>query len=208
MKLDKGKEFWQRLNVSGSQKKYILTLLVLAMIGAGAIILGNVLAPEAPRGQAVPTEEHLREAKGGDGTASALAQEEERLADDLTQVLSCVEGVGRVRVKVSLQSTAQTAYATENQVSTTKTSEGLQSGGSRTTEENRQEDKLAMQSKSSGISQPVVITEARPQAVGVIVVAEGAGDLAVREQIAGAVQVLLDIPAHKVTVLPMERVEK
>lgn len=208
MKLDKGKEFWQRLNVSGSQKKYILTLLVLAMIGAGAIILGNVLAPEAPRGQAVPTEEHLREAKDGDGTTSALAQEEERLADDLTQVLSCVEGVGRVRVKVSLQSTAQTAYATENQVSTTKTSEGLQSGGSRTTEENRQEDKLAMQSKSSGISQPVVITEARPQAVGVIVVAEGAGDLAVREQIAGAVQVLLDIPAHKVTVLPMERVEK
>lgn len=208
MKLDKGKEFWQRLNVSGGQKKYIITLLILSVIGAGAIVLGNVLTPETSRSQAAPVQENLREAKGEANSTSALAQEEQRLADDLTQVLACVEGVGRVTVKVSLQSTAQTAYATENQVSTTKTNEGMQSGGSRTTEENRQEDKLAMQSMSQGISQPVVITEERPQAVGVIVVAEGAGNQVVREQIANAVQVLLDIPAHKVTVLPMEREEK
>ena len=208
MKLDKGKEFWQRLNVSGSQKKYIATLLVLAMIGAGAIILGNVLAPEAPRSQIAPVEERARETRDKAGSVSALALEEDRLAEELEQVLSCVEGVGRVTVKVSLQSTAQTAYATENQISATRTNEGLQSGGNRTTEENREENKLAMQSMSQGISQPVVITESRPQAVGVIVVAQGAGDLAVREQIASAVQVLLDIPAHKVTVLPMEREEK
>ena len=161
MKLDKGREFWQRLNVSGSQKKYIMTLVILALIGAGAIVLGNVLMPETPHSQITPLKESQQEAKGEADSLSALAQEEERLADDLTQVLSCVEGVGRVSVKVSLQSTAQTTYATENQVSTTKTNEGMQSGGSRTTEENREEDKLAMQSMAQGISQPVVITEAR-----------------------------------------------
>ena len=163
MKLDEGRAFWQRLNLSGSQKKYIATLLVLSVIGAGAIVLGNVLAPEEePRGGAVLTQDTQRESKNEVSSASALAQEEKRLADDLMQVLSCVQGVGRVTVKVTLQSTAQTAYATENQLSTTKTNEGLQSGGSRTTEENRQEDKLAMQSMSQGISQPVVIMEERP----------------------------------------------
>ena len=65
-----------------------------------------------------------------------------------------------------------------------------------------------MQSMSQGISQPVVIMEERPKAVGVIVVAEGADNLAVREQVANAIQVLLDIPAHKVTVLPMEKEDK
>ena len=206
MKLDKA--FWERLNLSGSQKKYIATLLVLSVIGAGAIVLGNVLAPEQPHGGTALAQDTQRESKRETSNASALAQEEDRLAEDLTQVLSCVQGVGRVTVKVTLQSTAQTAYATENQLSTTKTNEGLQSGGSRTTEENRQEDKLAMQSMSQGISQPVVIMEERPKAVGVIVVAEGADNLAVREQVANAVQVLLDIPAHKVTVLPMEKEDK
>ena len=208
MKLDKDGAFWQRLNLSGSQKKYIATLLILSVIGAGAIVLGNVLTPKEAHNESALVQETQREGKREAGSLSALAQEEQRLADDLTQVLSCVEGVGEVTVKVTLKSTAQTSYATENQISTTKTNEGLQSGGSRTTEENRQEDKLAMQSMSQGISQPVVIMEERPEAVGVIVVAEGAGSLAVREQIANAVQVLLDIPAHKVTVLPMEKEDK
>ena len=171
----------------------------------GAILLGNALTPK--KDQIAPVEDMVRKVGSETYQASALAQEEKRLAEELVQVLECVQGVGRVSVKVTLHSSAQMSYATENQISTTKSSEGLQSGGSRTTEENRQEDKLAMESKTQGVSQPVVITEERPQAVGVLVVAEGAADMAVREQLANAVQVLLDIPAHKVTVLPMEKEE-
>ena len=65
MKLDEGRAFWQRLNLSGSQKKYIATLLVLSVIGAGAIVLGNVLAPEEePRGGAVLTQDTQRISAG------------------------------------------------------------------------------------------------------------------------------------------------
>ena len=35
-----------------------------------------------------------------------------------------------------------------------------------------------------------------------MVVAEGAGDLIIKERISQAVQTLLNIPAHRVTVLP------
>lgn len=198
---------WRRLKISGGQKKYIVTLVIISLIGVFSIVLGNMLEPkEAGNGQTLAVDSsHEREKTVL--PQSALAQEEGRLAEELAEVLECVQGVGRVMVKVTLASTTETAYVMENQSSVTKTSEALQSGGNRTTDEARQDDKLAMQSLSQGISQPVVIKESRPQAVGVIVVAEGARDLAVKEQITQAVQVFLDIPAHKVTVLPREQGE-
>lgn len=207
MAQDDGKTFWQRMQVSSSQQRYIFMLLVLSAIGIGAIIMGNVLEPEPKASEGGMIAETVAETKKNEGDWTALAQEEARLAEDLTNALSQIQGVGRVTIKVTLKSSVQKNYATENQYSATKTNDGQQNGNSRTTEENRQEEKLAMQNLTQGVSQPVMIAEERPQAIGVLVVAEGADNLALREQLSSAVQILLDIPAHKVTVLPMEKEE-
>lgn len=207
MAQDDGKTFWQRMQVSSSQQRYIFMLLVLSAIGIGAIIMGNVLEPESKASEGGLIAEAAAETKKNGGDWTALAQEEARLAEDLTNALSQIQGVGRVTIKVTLKSSVQKNYATENQSSATKTNDGQQNGNSRTTEENRQEEKLAMQNLTQGVSQPVMIAEERPQAIGVLVVAEGADNLALREQLSSAVQILLDIPAHKVTVLPMEKEE-
>lgn len=196
---------WQNFNISGGQKKYITILLILSCIGVIAILSSNALQktpakmPEAASlvsGNDTPLDE-----------ASELIRDEERLANDLAEALEAVKGVGEVVVKVTLATTTETQYAQENQTNQTTISEISQNGGTKSTDETREEVKLVMKNNDRGSNEPIIIKQNRPEVVGVIVVADGADNLQIKSQIANAVQVLLDIPPHKVTVLPKAKEE-
>ncbi len=187
--------------INQEQKKYIIFLLLLAFIGVASMILGN----REPK-QAVDDSPSLIP-ETSISTQSELITDEERLAADLTEALEAVKGVGKVVVKVTLATTTETEYAQENQMNQTTISETNQNGSTKSTDETRQEVKLVMKNQNQGSNEPVIIKQNRPQVVGVVVVAEGADDLIIKSQIANAVQVLLDVPPHKVTVLPKAKEE-
>lgn len=68
------------------------------------------------------------------------------------------------------------------------------------------EDKAVLVSQSSGESMPYVIKETLPEIQGIVVLAEGAGNSKLIGEIVEAVQVLFDVPIHKIKVMKMEGV--
>lgn len=121
-----------------------------------------------------------------------------RLAARLENILSTVQGTGRVRVEIHLQRGPHYEYAA-NQVQTERRTEEQDSGGGRrTTTEQRDERDLLV---GRGESNALITQVEASQIAGVLVVAEGASDDRVRAALVQAVATYLDVPVHRVMVL-------
>lgn len=117
-----------------------------------------------------------------DGPAAVETTLESRLED----ILSTVRGAGRVRVLITYSTAGERVAAT---VSTTDESVSETSGGTTATrsEQSREMKQPATISTEGGQS-PIILVEKEPEIRGVIVVAEGAADPAVRLSLQRAVQ--------------------
>lgn len=123
---------------------------------------------------------------------------EAALERELAGILSQVDGAGRVEVSLTLASDGVKSYAFNNKEESRAVEETDKAGGVRkTTETNLAQDVVVSASQS-----PLLIEKKAPLVKGVLVVADGAFDPVIKEQITDAVVTLLDIPASKVRVLP------
>ena len=112
-----------------------------------------------------------------------LRQKEERLAF----ILSQIDGVGRTEVFISWESGIESVIA----FITNETSGGSSSAPAIIT--------------GPGGSRPIVLHEILPRATGVIVVAQGAGEMRVRLSIINAVTATLDVSADRISVFAMRQ---
>ncbi|MBM7867919.1 stage III sporulation protein AH [Heliobacterium gestii] len=186
----------------------------LLAVLAVALLLGVTLmmADERPQGAGIwPGKETapasstpaVDVAKTGRG--AELASQERLLSDRVSNAVSKIEGVGATEVVVSLAQGTRSEYATNNNANNKKIEEKDKSGGTRVTSDSTDSRTVVVVKESSAAKeQPVVVREMRYEIAGVLVVAEGAKDAAVRQNISRAVCTLLDIPAHKVSVFPRE----
>ncbi|MGE5631927.1 MAG: stage III sporulation protein AG [Caulobacteraceae bacterium] len=126
------------------------------------------------------------------------------LENQLSTILSKIQGAGKVSVMITLQSGAEIIPAKDQSVSDKVTNEKDTDGGTRTINEKTTDDKVVFAAAQGGNSKPLVIKEINPEIKGVIVVAEGAKDAKVKLKISEAVQTVLDIPAYRVTVYERE----
>jgi len=149
----------------------------------------------------------------GDGAASVTGgmvpgtgEDEARLERKLAEILSQVAGAGRVNVKVSFNTGRAYDYA-ENATREESTSRELDSRGvtRETTQVRTSQQMVTTQERGGGLAMPVVRNTAEPHIQGVLVVADGAKDTKVKRALAEAVTTLLDVPLHKVAVLPRQR---
>ncbi|HNX28301.1 MAG TPA: hypothetical protein PKN87_02680 [Syntrophomonadaceae bacterium] len=121
----------------------------------------------------------------------------EQLTRELGSILSQIEGAGQVKVSITLASDGEKSYASNITEEKSDIEETDSQGGKKQSAENKSTRELAV---SSG--NPLLIESKFPQVTGVLVVAEGAKDPAVKEKLAAATATLLDIPAHKVSIMP------
>lgn len=122
------------------------------------------------------------------------------LERELSQVLAQIKGVGAVQTKLTLKSEGTKIYATNERVETRQTQEKDQNGTTRNITEQSSDRQLVLSNNT-----PVLEESKRPEIVGVLVIAEGASDPAIEENLSQAVTGLLGIPASRVTILPMEK---
>ena len=105
------------------------------------------------------------------------------LEDKLSNVLSNIEGAGKVSVAITVSSGFVYEYAYEE---TSK-------------------DSLSSTSSSSSLilvnDKPVIISQSYPEIAGVLVVAEGGGNIKVKLDILESIQTLLDVPNEGITIL-------
>lgn len=144
----------------------------------------------------------------GDTAAEAAAQVsktyEQQMEARVKEILSHVEGVGKVDVMIVLKSSEEKVLRVDTNSSVSTTQETDSSGGSRNVEsQDISEDTILA---GSGDSQaPFVEKELKPEVAGVVISAEGGGSQKVKAEISEAMEALFDIPSHKIKVL--KRVE-
>lgn len=129
---------------------------------------------------------------------------EELLEKRLTEVLSCVEGVGKTKVMITVKATGEKIVLKETPYTRNETSENDSEGGSRDVREFSQSDTAVYIEGSDGSRTPYVVQETNPQIEGVIVIAEGGDDILTVKEIVEAVSALFDVPSHKIKVMKMK----
>lgn len=134
------------------------------------------------------------------GEAAYTADLEKRLASSL----SYMEGVGRVKVMITLQSSAEKVIEKDIPASRASTTETDAEGGSRSVNEMDNQEMTVYETEENGAQTPYVVKNMEPTVEGVVVVAEGGGNEEVRKNITEAIQALFNIEAHKIKVVKMK----
>ncbi len=127
---------------------------------------------------------------------SAMVREEKDLAARLQEMLSDIEGAGRVKVTVKLASSNREDYAINTTTGSKTTQEKDQGGGTRTITENTGNNQLVLVRGDKGET-PVVEQELSARVSGVLVVAEGAADPLVKSDLFQAVRISLGVEPQK-----------
>ena len=118
----------------------------------------------------------------------------------LETVLLSVDGVGEVKVMITLKDNGERRLQSDTVREHSDTDETDSAGGSRSIQEGREEYSTVILNDGTGDS-PYVTRETMPEIEGVLVVAQGAGSGSVKSEIYEAVQALFNVPAHKIKVL-------
>lgn len=160
----------------------------------------------------IPT--NNREEKQDDGTqkpediGKTVVQTEnssyvEQMEKRLENLLSHVAYVGNVKVMITVSSTEEKNVLKDGRTQTEEVSESDGTGGTRIVTSNDL-DMETVFSGEDGNGEPYLVSESYPEVVGVVVLAEGSGTGSVDYDILNAVQVLFDIPAHKIKIMKMK----
>lgn len=117
----------------------------------------------------------------------------------LQNILSNINGVGSVDVMISYSNTVTQVPMYSTKENTTTVEEQDVNGGKRKTEEISNEQSIIFEEKSN-TKTPAVKQTIMPEVIGVIVVAEGADNSVIKENIKNAVEAVLNIPSHRIQV--------
>lgn len=191
--LDKLKEMMNKKD----SKKFTSNLLVLLSIGIILLIASKVFLKDESGTSSYPV---------GDSTLdNRLINEKNYLIDDyakniedkLQEILGQIKGVGSVKVMVTLEDTAERIPVFNTTSSQEKSNEKDSQGGTR---ETSREDQTYQVVTGKGSDSLLIVKEVKPKVKGVIVVAEGAEDIQVKERLYAAVRTVLGISANRVEV--------
>jgi stage III sporulation protein AG len=167
----------KQINKIFMNKNVTTVLYVIVVIGIVLMLF--------PKSQNVTKTEQTEKAEDTD-TAQSVHSLERRLE----QLLSMSEGAGRVKVMLTYKDNGSVILAED---STDDESTGDN------TRVSRQSNVVL-----NGENMPVVLSEVSPQIEGVVIVAEGGGNIEVKNSLIKAAEALTGAEAHKIEVLKMK----
>lgn len=164
--------------------------LILGLLG---ILLLVVTIP-------VPGSEKQTELYMEETGAQQIVPAEESVEMQLKNILEKISGVGKAEVFITYQDKGKVILEKDEAVSEELIQEEDGSGGTRTTTTRRNEKETVYDKEET----PYVIQELTPKVEGVLVVAQGAGNVSVKKQIQETIQALFGLDAHKISIMKME----
>lgn len=198
--IKKGLQQWIRQSSMSKFQWFVL----LAGLGVAIMIFTSFLSVQNEIGSSVAPDssrETAEEALIKDRKAGPMDQYEEEYESELKEILETVIGVNDVSVMVNLDSTEETVVEKDLRVREQETEERDPENATRSVTENDREETVVVIEDGDGQS-PIVRKRLKPNVRGVLIVAEGADDLQVKAWILEAIQRVLEVPAHQISVLP------
>lgn len=137
-------------------------------------------------------------------TSTSTMSYEEKEKKDLEEILSNIDGVGEVNVKMTFESGEEKVLAYDNTSQVSTTEETDTQGGKRINNQETGGSTVVM-SNSGSETEPFITKTNKPRVIGVLITAEGAENSKVKYNIEKAVSSLFDISADKVNVYPTKK---
>ncbi len=136
-------------------------------------------------------------------TGAEVSGQETAMEQALADTLAQVEGVGAVRVALTLESTNRKIV--EKDIPDSQSSETRRSGDESSESSSlSREESTVYERDGSGSEIPYVVSEEYPAVRGVLIVAEGGDNPVVVQEIQEAVMALFHVDAHKIKVMKMK----
>ena len=130
-----------------------------------------------------------------------------KLEQRLEEILTSMQGVGRVNVMITLSSSGEEIVEKDIPLERSNIVENDSTGGNRSTNEMYSREETVYITNSAGDKIPYVVKKNSAQVAGVSVVAEGGENPLVQKNISEAIQALFGIEEHKIKVAKMKQVE-
>lgn len=191
------KDAWEK--GLGGKKGRSLFLLFLLFLGIILMLASSFFAPQkdkVPADMAAFTAEKAKE---------TFLQEsyEKELARSLKETLERIDGISDVHVFIYFSTGGESVYAQNVEESLRQTSEMDREGGTREIlEKNRREEYVFF--REGGGEKALLVEGRKPEITGILVVARGAEKSLLRLRVVRAIQSALNLPAHRIAVLPWE----
>lgn len=203
---DIGKENGKKI----AGKKFIIKPANLVMLLIAGVLLLLTSFPNLFSSKSLQNEKNTPEKNNQTIKSSSDIKKEdetevysEDLEKKLKKFLSNVAGIGDVEVMVTLKGSKERIVLKDSPFTQESMNEVDGEGGNRVSSSVRNEESTVMVGNGSGENLPYVIRELEPEVEGIAVIAEGGDSPEIIAEIIEAVQVLFNVPAHKVKVMKM-----
>ena len=204
------KQFFKDDQSNHKKGKYIYLIVVLT-VGTMIMLISNLFInnessqnalPTLKNNTSIQTEENVETFGKKDSTGNSVIGDYERAYEvQLKEALDSIVGVSDVSVVVNVDATEKQVLEKNRKSQTQLTDETDREGGKRKVEDQSTDEQLVI-IQNGEKEVPIVVETKKPAIRGVLVVAKGADNIQVKKWIVEAVTRSLDVPSHRVSVLP------
>ncbi|MFQ3542815.1 stage III sporulation protein AG [Halobacillus rhizosphaerae] len=184
-----------------NKTKYIIGL---GLIGVLLILTSSMFKPNndkpVPNNAAVESQSQSNAVQASE-TTDSISQLESEYEKQLKPLLENIEGVSDVDIMINLSATQEKVYDKNLIIGKQTTKETDKNGGEREIEDYSKEEQLVLV-RQGDREVPLLTKTEKPQVSGVFVTAKGVDQMTVRGWVVEAISRVLDVPSHRVSVLP------
>ncbi|WP_173916184.1 stage III sporulation protein AG [Halobacillus sp. Marseille-Q1614] len=181
-----------------NKRKYFI---IIGLVGVFFILLSNLFQTPDTTVQPQPPADKQTSGSGPEAPVMAVADLEKEYEAQLTPLLENIQGVSEVDLMVNLAATEEKVYDKNLIIGKQTTNETDKNGGEREIEDYSKEQQLVL-IRQGDREVPLLTKTNKPPVSGVFVTAKGVENMKVKEWVVEAVSRVLDVPSHRVSVLP------
>lgn len=183
----------------GNNKKNIENLVVFLILLIITVVAINMIWGKDEEKQEEKANYKVLATK--DENSNIIESTEYDLQTELEDILSKMDGIGKVDVLVTYSQTNTVVPMYSESQSSTVTEETDSSGGTRKQESSNVDKELVTDGDNNAITQTVML----PKVEGAIVIAEGGGNATIKANIIQAVSAVTGLATYKVQVFEMKK---
>lgn len=183
--------------------KFLIILLILGIILMFSSNLFQAKKPEVPvlKSQTEQVKDVPTFGQKNSDSKSIIEKYEKEYEQQLKEALESVAGVKDVTIEINLDSSEEKILDKNTVKRSQTTDETDKEGGKRKVEDESTDEKTVIV-RQGDKEAPIILRENKPKVRGVLVVAKGVDNLQVKQMVKEAVTRMLDVPSHRVSVLP------